>query len=70
MGNFRAKGYFIGSGVVEAGCKTVIGARVQAVGHVFGRNRALKTSWRCAVSAQQPQAGRVLERPPQWAGGT
>ena len=26
-GTFRAKGYFIGSGVVEAGCKTVIGGR-------------------------------------------
>jgi len=25
-GTFRAKGYFIGSGVVEAGCKTIIGA--------------------------------------------
>ncbi len=34
-GNFRAKGYFIGSGVVEAGCKTVIGARCKAVGHVL-----------------------------------
>ena len=26
-GTFRAKGYFIGSGVVEAGCKTLIGGR-------------------------------------------
>ena len=26
-GSFRAAGYFIGSGVVEAGCKTVIGGR-------------------------------------------
>src|SRR5271156_6177569 len=26
-GTFRKAGYFIGSGVVEAGCKTVIGAR-------------------------------------------
>jgi len=25
---FRAAGYFIGSGVVEAGCKTVVGQRL------------------------------------------
>ena len=31
-GSFRAKGYFIGSGVVEAGCKTVIGARCKQSG--------------------------------------
>jgi len=31
-GTFRAKGYFIGSGVVEAGCKTVIGARCKQSG--------------------------------------
>ena len=23
---FRAKGFFVGSGVIEAGCKTVVGA--------------------------------------------
>ncbi len=31
-GTFRAQGYFIGSGVVEAGCKTVIGARCKQSG--------------------------------------
>lgn len=31
-GTFRAKGYFIGSGVVEAGCKTVIGSRCKQSG--------------------------------------
>jgi hypothetical protein len=31
-GSFRAAGYFIGSGVVEAGCKTVIGARCKQSG--------------------------------------
>jgi hypothetical protein len=31
-GSFRANGYFIGSGVVEAGCKTVIGARCKQSG--------------------------------------
>lgn len=31
-GQFRAKGYFIGSGVVEAGCKTVVGRRLKQSG--------------------------------------
>jgi len=31
-GTFRAAGYFIGSGVVEAGCQTVIGARCKQSG--------------------------------------
>ena len=31
-GTFRAAGYFIGSGVVEAGCKTVIGRRCKQSG--------------------------------------
>ena len=31
-GTYRAAGYFIGSGVVEAGCKTVIGARCKQSG--------------------------------------
>jgi hypothetical protein len=34
-GTFRRKGWFIGSGVVEAGCKTVIGARCKQSG-MFG----------------------------------
>jgi hypothetical protein len=31
-GSFRALGYFIGSGVIEAGCKTVVGARCKQSG--------------------------------------
>ena len=31
-GSFRAQGLFIGSGVIEAGCKTVIGARCKQSG--------------------------------------
>ena len=36
-GTFRAKGYFIGSGVVEAGCKTVIGARCKQSGMFWSK---------------------------------
>ena len=35
-GTFRHKGFFIGSGVVEAGCKTVIGARCKQSGMFWG----------------------------------
>ena len=31
-GEYRAQGYFIGSGVIEAGCKTVIGRRLKQSG--------------------------------------
>ena len=31
-GAFRRQGFFIGSGVVEAGCKTVLGARLKRSG--------------------------------------
>jgi hypothetical protein len=36
-GTFRRQGFFIGSGVVEAGCKTVIGARCKQSGMFWGR---------------------------------
>ena len=36
-GTFRSKGFFIGSGVVEAGCKTVIGARCKHSGMFWGQ---------------------------------
>jgi len=36
-GTFRTKGFFIGSGVIEAGCKTVIGARCKQSGMFWSR---------------------------------
>jgi hypothetical protein len=36
-GTFRHQGFFIGSGVVEAGCKTIIGARCKQSGMFWGR---------------------------------
>ncbi len=35
-GHFRSQGYFIGSGVVEAGCKHVIGQRMKQSGMFWG----------------------------------
>ncbi len=48
--SFQEKGYFVGSGVVEAGCKTVIGKRTKQSGmfwHVDGAQNVLST--RCAI---------------------
>lgn len=47
---FRKQGYFVGSGVVEAGCKTVVGKRAKQSGmfwHVLGAQNVLST--RCTV---------------------
>jgi len=47
---FRKAGYFVGSGVVEAGCKTVVGKRAKQSGmfwHVDGAQNVLATH--CAV---------------------
>jgi Uncharacterised protein family (UPF0236) len=35
-GSFRRQGFFIGSGVVEAGCKTIIGSRCKQSGMFWG----------------------------------
>ena len=34
---FRQQGFFIGSGVIEAGCKTVIGSRCKQSGMFWGK---------------------------------
>jgi hypothetical protein len=41
-GSFRRKGYFIGSGVIEAGCKTVIGSRCKQSGMFWSTEGADK----------------------------
>ena len=47
---FRAAGYFIGSGVVEAGCKTVVGQRLKHSGMLWSRKGASHLlAVRCAL---------------------
>jgi hypothetical protein len=49
-GTYRAKGYFYGSGVVEAGCRTVIGQRLKESGMFWGKTGALNVArLRCAL---------------------
>ena len=38
--HFRSQGFFIGSGVVEAGCKTIIGLRLKQSGMEWSVNGA------------------------------
>lgn len=56
-GTYRAQGYFIGSGVVEAGCKTVIGARCKQSGMFWGRPGAESVlAFRCIHSSRRLDA--------------
>ena len=53
-GTFRAKGFFIGSGVIEAGCKTVIGARCKQSGMFWGKPGAENVlALRCIHSSRR-----------------
>ena len=47
---YRKAGYFIGSGVVEAGCKTVVGQRLKCSGMHWTEEGALHVlALRCLV---------------------
>lgn len=53
-GTFRAKGYFIGSGVVEAGCKTLIGGRCKQSGMFWSESGAQNIlALRCIHSSRR-----------------
>jgi hypothetical protein len=53
-GTFRRKGFFIGSGVIEAGCKTVIGARCKQSGMFWGKPGAENVlALRCLHSSRR-----------------
>jgi hypothetical protein len=51
---FRARGLFVGSGVIEAGCKTVIGARLKASGMFWSEKGANAIiALRCCVCSRR-----------------
>jgi len=59
---FRRQHWFAGSGVIEAGCKTVIGPPPQAVRHVLERPRAALTCPRCYAHAEFAFSAAQVER--------
>lgn len=55
-GTFRRQGFFIGSGVIEAGCKTVIGSRCKQSGMFWGEPGAQNIlALRCIRSSRRLQ---------------
>jgi hypothetical protein len=51
---FRDKAFFVGSGVIEAGCKTVIGARLKASGMFWSEKGANAIiALRCCVCSRR-----------------
>jgi hypothetical protein len=53
-GTFRRQGFFIGSGVIEAGCKTVIGSRCKQSGMFWGEPGAENVlALRCIQSSHR-----------------
>ena len=53
-GTFQKRGWFIGSGVVEAGCKTVIGQRLKQSGMFWSIQGAQNVlALRCATSSRR-----------------
>lgn len=76
-GEFRTKGYFIGSGVVEAGCRTVVGRRLKASGMFWSqRGGEDLLTLRCLVlgptfsdvwKARIPILKAQRAKPPKWS---
>jgi hypothetical protein len=53
-GTFRAKKYFIGSGVIEAGCRTIIGKRCKQSGMFWSESGAEKVlALRCIQASRR-----------------
>jgi hypothetical protein len=53
-GTFRAKNYFIGSGVVEAGCRSLIGKRCKQSGMFWGEPGVDKVlAFRCIHASRR-----------------
>jgi hypothetical protein len=76
-GEFQAKGYFIGSGVVEAGCKTVVGRRLKQSGMFWShRGGDDLLALRCLIlgpdfsriwHARIPILNALRAKPPKWS---
>lgn len=76
-GDFRKQGYFIGSGVVEAGCKTVVGRRLKQSGMFWSqRGGDDLLTLRCMIlgpnftkiwNARLPILHAQRARPPRWS---
>lgn len=76
-GEYRAKGWFIGSGVVEAGCKTVIGRRLKQSGMFWSKRGGEDIlSLRCLImgphfeaawQARQPILERQRRKARRWS---
>jgi hypothetical protein len=76
-GEFRARCYFIGSGVVEAGCRTVVGRRLKASGMFWSqRGGDDLLTLRCLVlgptfsdvwKARIPILKAQRAKPPKWS---
>jgi len=59
--NFRARGFFVGSGVIEAGCKTIVGLRLKQSGMrwtVRGANAIIALRC-CELSGRWEQFGEA-----------
>jgi hypothetical protein len=53
-GTFRSRGFFIGSGVIEAGCKTIIGTRCKQSGMFWGMPGAQNIlAFRCISASRR-----------------
>ena len=63
-GYFRQQGYFIGSGVIEAGCKTVIGRRLKQSGMFWSQAGAENIlQLRCLIKSPQFESAWQARRP-------
>ena len=61
---FRGQHLFVGSGVIEAGCKTVIGSRLKQSGHVLDRSRSQRHHRPAMLPSQRPLRGLLGGAPP------
>ena len=64
---FRKEGYFIGSGVVEAGCKAVVGKRIKQSGmfwRIYGAQNILNI--RCSIISSTYDNYWIHRRQSKW----